>query len=210
MLGRRDCCNSKGVLLKRRHQSNGPRQAGDVVTVWTSERKQKLQKRHMSTNIKDTHAIFKEENANVIIGISKFAAWRPPNVSLNSQTPSNVCQCTYHQNSIMAVHAVHNYLTDISPYTKDVPASCLDCPQNEECWFGTCSHESCEFADVYTLPNEPHLTELPAKWNKWQDIEGRLVKHEETGSVANLNSYIESIAPKFFKHGFVKRMQSKS
>ena len=84
------------------------------------------------------------------------------------------------------------------------------CPENEECWFGTCSHETCGFADVYSLPNEPHLTELPAKWNKWQDIEGRLVKHEETGSVANLHSCIESIATKFFKHCFVKRLQSKS
>ena len=84
------------------------------------------------------------------------------------------------------------------------------CPENEECWFGTCSHESCGFADVYSLPNEPHLTELPAKWNKWQDIEGWLVKHEETGGVANLHSCIESIATKFFKHCFVKRLQSKS
>ena len=54
---------------------------------------------------------------------------------------------------------------------------------------------------MYSLPNEPHLTEFPAKWNKWQDIEGRLVKHEESGSVANLHSSIESIALKFF---FVK------
>ena len=51
---------------------------------------------------------------------------------------------------------------------------------------------------MYTLPNEPNLPELPAKW---QDIEGRLEKHEETGSVANLHSSIESIALKFF---FVK------
>ena len=129
---------------------------------------------------------------NNTIGITKFADLRPPNVLLNSETPSNVCQCIYHQNSTMTVNAVHNYLTDIPQYTKDFPASCLDCPEIEECWFGTCSHESCGFADVYTLPNEPHLTELPAKWNKWQAIDGRLVKHEETGSVANLHGYCTS------------------
>ena len=64
--------------------------------------------------------IFKEEKANVKIAISMFADLSPLNLLLNSQTPSNVCLSTYHQNFIMAVKAVRNYLPGIPSYINDI------------------------------------------------------------------------------------------
>ena len=67
----------------------------------------RLQKWHMTMSIKETYASFKEEYPNVKLGLSKFAELRPHDVKLSSETPVNVCQCTYHQNVIMAVDALH-------------------------------------------------------------------------------------------------------
>ena len=65
----------------------------DVVTVRTNSGKEKLQKRHMYMTIKKAFGIFKIENPNIKVGLSKFAELHPSNVLLSSQTPSNVCMC---------------------------------------------------------------------------------------------------------------------
>ena len=85
----------------------------DTITVITANGKEKLQKRHLYMHIKETCAVFKDKHPNVKIGISKFASLQPSQVLLSSQVPSNVCTCIYHQNMILSLDAIHNYLSTI-------------------------------------------------------------------------------------------------
>ena len=58
-----------------------------------------------------------------------------PQVMLSSQTPSNVCTCIYHQNTIIALDALHSYIPGISIYSEDFPATCLIAPDTDSCWY---------------------------------------------------------------------------
>ena len=82
----------------------------DFITVNIENNKMRLQKRDMCMSIKETHGMFKEENPEVKIGLTKFAELQPPNVLLGSQTPSNVCTCIYHDNMILALSAVNKHV----------------------------------------------------------------------------------------------------
>ena len=81
----------------------------DIVTVKTTDGKVKLQKQHLYFKIRETHSIFLSEHTEVKISLSKFAMLCPPQVMLSSQTPTNVCTCTYHENTILTLDALHAY-----------------------------------------------------------------------------------------------------
>ena len=110
----------------------------DVITVRNEDGKQKLQKRHLYMTIKEAYAIFKTENPDIKLGLSKFADLRPPNVLLSSQTPANVCTCVYHQNMFLALDAIHCHIPSIPSYNTEFPASCIVDPGSDACWFGEC------------------------------------------------------------------------
>lgn len=103
----------------------------DVVTIRDKDGKKKLQKRHLYMSIKEAYGVFKVENPNVKIGLTKFRKLRPPNVLVSSQTPS--------------LDAINIHIPDIPSYSTDFPASCLLDPGSDLCWFGNCSHDSCGF-----------------------------------------------------------------
>jgi len=180
----------------------------DVITVNGEQGKQKMQKRHMSMNIKEAYAFFKDENRYVKIGLSKFAELRPPNVLLCSQMPSNVCTCVYHENFFMAVDALHAVVPAVPLYTTALPSSCLLCPDNDACWFSECDHAGCGFQFKYQLPDDGSLVSKEVRWKKWEESSGRLVKGEETGTVKELYDYVCSLAPKFLRHCRIKRLQA--
>ena len=146
----------------------------DVVTIRDQDGKRKMQKRHMYMSIKEAHGIFKEENPDIKIGLSKFAELRPPNVLLSSQTPSNVCTCIYHENMILALSAINSHVAENPSYSKDFSASCLVDPDNDKCWFGKCSDDGCGFEARYALPST--VADEKAKWMQWQEHGGRISK----------------------------------
>ena len=162
----------------------------DVVTIKDYEGKKKLQKRHLYMSIKETYGVFKDENPNVKTGLTKFSILHPPNVLLSSQTPSNVCTCP-----------------GIPVYSTDFPASCMLNPESDLCWFGNCSHDGCGFEEKYPLPDT--VNNLPAKWMKWQEANGRLAKLENKGTVQDLYDHICTMSEKFLAHCRIKRLQSK-
>ena len=106
----------------------------DVVTVKATDGKVKLQKRHLYFGIGETHAVFLSEHSEVKFSLRKFSMLHPPQVMLSSQTPTNVCTCIYHQNTILALDALHTYMPSIPIYNKDFPLSCLESPDSENCW----------------------------------------------------------------------------
>ena len=110
-----------------------------------------MQKQHLYMSVKEAYSLFKQENPNVKISLSKFGMVWPPNVLLSSQTPSNVCTCIYHQNAFLALDAIHNVVPDIPVYTSEVCGSCFIDPVSHLCWFGNCAHTSYGFEVKYPL-----------------------------------------------------------
>ena len=182
----------------------------DVVTVKTTDGKVKLQKRHLYFKIGETNAIFLSEHPEVKISLSKFAMLRPPQVMLSSQTPTNVCTCIYHQNTILALDALHTYMPNIPIYNKDFPSSCLESPDSENCWYNECEHTNCGFEYFYPFPNDDSnkLSIKPAKWFKWEDVNGRTIKNEKSGTVFELHTYTKTVADAILPHCFIKRKQA--
>ena len=45
---------------------------------------------------------------------------------------------------------------------------------------------------------------------KWEDVNGRIIKNQNSGTVGSLYTYLCTIFPDFFVHSFVKRKQAKS
>ena len=133
----------------------------DVVSMKSKDgEKVKLRKRHLYSSLKETHAIFQAEHPEFRIGPAKFAMLRPPQVMLSSQTPSNVCTCVYHQNTILALDALHSHIADIPIYNKDFPASCLIAPDTDSCWYDECEHQNCGFEYVYPFPDDDNFKEV--------------------------------------------------
>ena len=151
--------------------------------------------------------MFKEENPTLKIGISKYAELHPPNVLLSSLTPANLCTCIYHQNMFLALDAIHLLIPSITSYNHELPNSCLIDSANDDCWFGTCKHQGCGFQFAYPLPE--NVRDVEVKWWKWREQDGRLVKEEEKGSIADLYDYITNMSKKFLQHCHIKRLQAK-
>ena len=179
----------------------------DVVTVRSDQGKVWLQKRHLYMNLKETHSLFQEDHPEIKIGLTKFGMLRPQQVKFSSETPANVCTCIYHQNVILALDSLHKYDPTIPIYSKDFAATCLVSAENEACWYGSCDHDSCNVSSFYP---EPKNCEEPAKWVKWEEVNGRYIKNEKSGIVEDLYIYLCNILPEFFIHSFVKRKQAKS
>jgi len=152
----------------------------DVITVRSEMGKKKCQKRHMSMCVKEAYAMFKEENPEIKLGVSKFASLRPQHILLSSQMPSNVCTCVYHENFMMALSALHAVVPSVPSYDKDFAASCFVNPEVDSCWFGHWDHENtCGFQVKYPLPDDD--AEKNIKWMKWEEQNGRLIKNEIKG-----------------------------
>ena len=178
-----------------------------VVTIRKQRWEGKTTKRHLYMTIKEVYGIFKIENPNIKVGLSKFAELRLPNVLLSPQTPSNVCTCIYHQNMFLALDAIHSRIPDIPSYTTEFSASCLLEPEGDFCWFGKCIHKYCGFAAKYSLPDT--VKDSRTTWMRWQENNGRMAKVQETGTVEYLYEYIRSMSPKFLQHSHIKRLQAK-
>ena len=182
----------------------------DIVTVKTTDGKVKLQKQHLYFKIRETHSIFLSEYTEVKISLSKFAMLCPPQVMLSSQTPTNMCTCIYHQNTILALDALHTYMWNIPIYNKDFPSSCLESPYSESCWYNECERINFGFEYFYPFPNDDsnNLSTKPVKWFKWDDVNGCTIKNQKSGTVFELYTYTKTVVDAFLPHCFIKRKQA--
>ena len=127
---------------------------------------------------------------------------RLPQVMVSFQTQSNVCTCIYHQNTIIALDALHSYIPGISIYSEDFPASCLIAPDTDSCWYDECQHKDCGFEYVYPFPTDDDLKTKCANWLKWEEVNGRTIKNE--GTLFELYQHTETTVKSFLPHCFVK------
>lgn len=183
----------------------------DVVTVRTADgSKKKMQIRHLSSSILETHQLFCSELGK-LIGKSKFAELRPHHVLLSNKLPYNICLCKYHENYISAVNSLHKVLPNFPKYTKGFIESNVICKEaTEDCWLRKCN--SCQNALHRHLDVALENNDAPAvvKWNIWKDQDKTIMKVIEEGTAFDLAKYIISITPQFLEHSYVKRNQADS
>ena len=74
----------------------------------------------------------------------------------------------------------------------------------------TAEHSNCGFQYVYCLPEDNDLKEAHAKWFRWEEINGRTIKNEQSGTVSELYKYTENVVKPFLPHCFLKRKQEES
>ena len=127
-------------------------------------------------------------------------------MKFSSETPANVCTCIYHQNIILTLDSIHKHVQEISLYSKTFAEDCL-LYADEACWYGNCDYDKCSFSSTYAKPENSNT---PAKWMKWEEVNGRIIKNEKSGTVGSLYSYLCKIFPDFLINSFVKRKQAKS
>ena len=111
----------------------------DIVTVRNKDgSKVEVQSRHLTSSVLEVFALFKEENLNLKIGMSKFADLRPCNVLLSNKLPHNVCLWKYHENFILAVNALHERCPELPSYSYEPPDKLLCYPTIRQCWLNEC------------------------------------------------------------------------
>lgn len=78
----------------------------DFVSIRTPSGRVQEQKRLILNNLKELHALFKEENCGVKVSFSKFAMLRPKNCVLAGASGTHsVCVCQLHQNPKLMLEA---------------------------------------------------------------------------------------------------------
>lgn len=182
----------------------------DSIIARVGQNKEKRQKKYLYMTLSEVYETFKTEYPEVKVGLSTFASLRPQHVLLSSQTPANVCVCSYHAN-------VDFLLSGINMCVQSFPEKCnklvetLVCDsQNKQCMMGIC--QQCGNLKKYeeaVQEMDKDLLEQNAKWYRWiTDSSGHAVKELQEGTVADALYDLEKKLPTFLSHCFLKEKQS--
>ena len=79
-------------------------------------------------SLTEAYALFKADNPDIKIGITKFAEFIPKHVLLGNKIPHNVCLCKYHENFISAAEALHKCCPAFPWYSDDLPGKVICSP----------------------------------------------------------------------------------
>lgn len=117
---------------------------GDKKVVWENGVKMEKQIKLILMNLKEAHALFKEQYPNLKIGFSKFASLRPKECipALDKRGMHAVCMCIYHQNTKLASDALIKNMNAPSDI-KDYKGFCskLMCEEpTDDCHLRTCGY----------------------------------------------------------------------
>ncbi|XP_033122920.1 uncharacterized protein LOC117121731 [Anneissia japonica] len=167
-----------------------------------------MQARHVTASIKETYALFCEEYSEFNVGKSKFAECRPKHVQLSRKLPHNVCMCRHHENAINAFNAVHKALPEFPAYSHDLLETFLSKEASRNCWLNKCPDckDTAGFTKAYSFDG---FLNTPCSWLLWEaDQDGRMMKIQEDGTLAELVEHICDILPQFLQHCYVKREQA--
>ena len=70
-------------------------------------------------SLRQTHAMFINENPTVKINLSKFCSLRLVNVMLSADMPQDVCLCQYHENLKLLWQCLNKEIPEFSIYSGD-------------------------------------------------------------------------------------------
>ena len=103
----------------------------DVLTIRDKNGKRKEQKTILTITINEAYEIFMSEQTEKIIGKSKFAELRPPEVFLSFQMPRNVCGCMYHTNIKLLLEEMYRKSPEhFTPYGEEFIKASVILPSN--------------------------------------------------------------------------------
>ena len=187
----------------------------DFVTVRVNGKKQKIQKRHLLWSLQETYALFKKEHSSVKIEFSKFCSFCPQNVLLSGQYPKKACPCSYHENIHLSCDCLSKSIPDFPAYSGQF-VDCFVCsPDSKLCMLGQC--DKCP--QWLETVSEEDLS-LIVNWYQWERVvrktdgkEYSMVKKMQKvckeGTVNDVLAVLKEKLPKFFKHVYNMRQQSK-
>lgn len=166
-------------------------------------RKQIMQKRYMLFSLRECYSLFRSKLPEVVVGKSKFAALRPPNVVTYGKIPHEVCVCVLCENLGLLLRA-HNSLP-----SRHELVNLVVCKRASQCMNNQCSVCS----DLKLFYIQKFLTEVsdaePSVIIQWcKDTNGHWNKTKNQSSFGNLVMEIAKQLPKFLAHCYVKEIQS--
>ena len=140
-----------------------------VLTIRDKNGKRKEQKRILTMTINEAYEIFMSEQTEKIIGKSKFAELRPPEVLLSPQMPRNVCGCIYHTNVKILEEMYGKYPEHFTPYGEEFIKACICDPTSKSCMSSNCQLCKDKFQikfveELYTQGFQNNS----AKWYQWE------------------------------------------
>ncbi|KAG8192006.1 hypothetical protein JTE90_001740 [Oedothorax gibbosus] len=135
----------------------------DFVICRENGNKIKMQKRYLYLTLKETYALFCEENSDIKIGLSNFCIQRPINVLLGKNIPHNVCLCQKHENIRLLLKVLHNKCINVAPEFKEFIKSVVCNDNNELCMTGGCN--SCPMLNGISEDGDKHAE--MCNWKEW-------------------------------------------
>lgn len=190
-------------------QAPGKRDTKSVKDEVSGKRKI-YQKRHMIMTIKEAYFVFKRDNPESSICLSKFYDFRPKHVLLSSEIPHNVCVCRYHANFNYIVQSIHEKVPSFPQSSSTLLDSICCDTASEVCMMNNCTN--CDYdLNHALLPLKFSCTEeaINLKWKQWQDFNGRPQITITEGPLSTGIYFLEKQLNAYKTHCFVKHVQEK-
>ncbi|KAK3718975.1 hypothetical protein QZH41_003331 [Actinostola sp. cb2023] len=191
----------------------------DYVIVRCKGKKTKLQKRHLMWSLKETYAMFKKENSDCEIGLSKFSPLRPCNVLLSSKMLRTVCLCQQHDNIRLLCDCLGKEIPSFPQYSSSFVDVFVCDSNNESCMTGECKDcpdfleemkEEAPLDEITTWYQWERVTqEVPGKKGKAASLTKKMQKVHKEGTVEEALQSLDTKMPPFLKHVFIKRNQAR-
>jgi len=185
-----------------------PGKRDTVVVKKDDGSKVTYQKRILLNNLRENYELFIEENKTISLSHSSFAHLRPPFVVPKAALAHRNCLCLYHENVCLLLKSLDKYVAGNFCASLELFTDSLVCDtNNEECMFGRCS--LCE--DFFTKKIQENISNKDDEisWSQWMNENGRAVKKELLGNVAEGVLLLKSKVEYFLFHVYIKREQSK-
>ena len=192
-------------------------QRDDISRIWPGRKdfvkvtnkdgsKEKRQRRYLQYNIKECFEMFKKENQNVNIGLSKFFSLRPQFCLSLSKTPENLCLCIYHENMELIVAALRPFFPGVIP---ESVSNFLVCDINNlDCVLRTCSKCQDKADHLLTSCDEDILAEEVQYYQWTRETVGRTVRTRiEDATLKDVIAAFGESVPRFVFHCYIKKKQ---
>ena len=187
----------------------------DFLSVVNDDGKREhLQKRLMLCNLWEAHQLFKRENPDKAVGLSKFSELRPPQCIFAGSTGTHsVCVCAHHQNVKLMMEGSHmRALSENQNVTQDSYRHCLAMimcnPPSLNCIFRKC--EMCSGTEKLQRLLEDmfddHMIDK-VQYRKWFTTDRSTLEIVEK----SVNDFIPAFCDEIEKltaHDFVAKSQS--
>ncbi|CAF3406874.1 unnamed protein product, partial [Rotaria socialis] len=187
------------------YQAPGKR---DTITIKENGNKKTMQKKYLLYTLRELYELFMTENPNITISLSSFQNLRPAYILYKSSIPHNVCVCIYHENIALLLKSLNKHVQGLDTIDLNSFVKLIVCnDQNETCMFHKCAVCADKFKNE--IQNKIINTKSLIQWTLWStSSQGRAVKIDYEGSVAECVNVLSDKIEHFLFHVFIKRQQS--